>query len=252
LKSQFPKDLPATSGVRLFLNIRLKQAERFLEIAQQISAIQTTELLELNTSFSGTRKRLKVDLKNLEQMLRPPLDSLHSSISGYDKYFKQLQLQLVNPQQARRAVDSLDEKLGRVQNYYAEFHRKFVEYCAAREPIFQHIESAVNAVNASLEEAILKVARIDGVVVASLGETALEPEAPKPARDLWDEEEEANEPKPPFYVRLTQTVTAGALSLTREDRLVLIEAVGNKWKVQDATGKIWTVPQTSLNPEAKA
>jgi hypothetical protein len=232
-----------------FIGLRAAEAQKFLSIAQEIAAIQTGVLADLRSGFTMRRKQLKTDLRTLESLLRPPLDALHSSISGYDRYFKQLQKELVNPQQARRAVEALDEKLGRVQNYYAEFHRTFVEYCTAREVTFAQIESAVKILNGALSDAIQKVGLIDGAVVAVTTEPIPIEEGPPP--DLGDDGDEVEEPTGPFYVKLRNEVTAdaGAVSLKRDDRCLVVEAIGNKWKVQDSTKRIWTIPQQYLVPD---
>jgi hypothetical protein len=148
-------------------------------------------------------------------VIQPSLDNLYTSISGYDRYFKQLQQCYTNQAQAGKAVQSPDEKLGRVHNSYLAFHIKFVEYCAAREALFLQIETAVAGANVKLMGLLRILNDVDEIV---LGDLADKPEADfavgeeAAVSEPWPEEEEKDQTEHPFRVKLDETLISGMIA----------------------------------------
>jgi hypothetical protein len=259
VKSPIPLDLPLTSGFVAFGQIRLNHCDRLLEIAQRIAAMLSTEFTHLRTSFDTSSKQVKIELKNLQTIVQAPLDNLYASLSGYDKYFKQLQQCYMNPGQAGKAVKNLDEKLARVQNNYAVYHRRFVDYVSARDPIFASVESLVRGTNITLNDLFRILSDIDGIAIGDLADApalrlsarresdaaAAPPEMP----EMWIEEEEEGET--PFTVKLAQPLLVGGVSLPINYPFTVVDSRGRMWTLKDRAGKNWTIPQMYLTPEVK-
>jgi hypothetical protein len=250
IKARVPPDLPQTGDYQQFLLARQRMCQRYVEMAAKLKTVQDQEFTQLTKFYDDSRKQFKIDLKNLEAMLKPSLEALYQSMSGYDKYFKQLQSQSVMKEaaQARKAVNSLDEKLGRVQNYYAEFHRKFVEYCAARQPIFNKVEFTVLSVNDNINALLMNVGAIEGIPRTEPGQGLTASDSREDLRDLWDEEEDAKEPAP-FALRTLHALKIGDSTIQRDEKVTLLEYRGDIWKVRDANGKTWCIPQIYLGPD---
>jgi hypothetical protein len=248
MKSPIPLDIPLTNDFVQFRQIRLNYSDRLLEIAQRISAMLSTEFAHIRTSFDVSSKQIKADLKNLQAIVQTPLDNLYASISGYEKYFKQLQQCYMNPAQAGKAVKNLDEKLARVQNTYSVYHRRFVDYVSAREPLFTFVESVVRGTNETLTDVLSILSNVDGILIRDL---AAAPSSPEPALapETWAEEEEESET--PFAVKLSQPLIVGGAPLPVNHPFTVVDSCGRMWTLRDRAGKTWTIPQMYLTPEAK-
>ena len=243
------KELPETTQFRVFLQIRLNEAARFLDIAQQIQRVLKDDFTTTKSTFDKNRKQLKTELKNLKAIIAEPFAVLDASSNGYEKYFKQLQQQSAKPEQIAKAINSLDEKLARVHQNYVTFHRKFVEYCDKREPLFARIEVLVRRANEILSELLQKVSKIDGIIVGDLMDSVDASKFTEKQSDQFEEEEESYEPSGTFFVKLTHTVKVGMTELMSGERFSVAEAKGDVWKLADITGKIWQIPQIYLEPD---
>jgi hypothetical protein len=250
-----PADLPLTTGFKTFRQTRLNFSDRWLEVATRISAMLNSEFRRLNSNFEATSKQLKTDLKNVQSILQSPLDNLVTSIAGYQKYFKQLQQFYMNPAQAGKAVKSLDEKLSRVNNSYLIFHQKFVDYCAARDPVFTQIDMVVRTTNSTLMDLLGILSEVDSIVVGDLADpperrfSAAQDEATDLPNDQWPEEEE--EIETPFQVKLSQPLNVAGVLMPVNNPFLVVDSSGMLWKLKDKTGRPWSIPQIYLTPDGK-
>jgi hypothetical protein len=168
MRREIFEDLPLTSPFVAFRQLRLDHCARLAAIAQRFNQMNTTDFAQVSTSFQAIHQRLKTELKTLSSMIQSPLDILAASIAGYDKFFRQLQQFLVNPQQAGKAVRSIDEKLGRIWSNYAAYHGRWIEYCTAREPVFTMIDAAVDRINTQIRRHLAAASAADGDVVGDV------------------------------------------------------------------------------------
>jgi hypothetical protein len=255
-KTPIQSDLPQTDGFRAFQDVRLKFSDRLLDVATRISALLNTGFHHEKSKFETASNQLTTELKNLQSGLQSPLDTLFTSIAGYDKYFKQLQQcysATAHPSKATKAVQSLDEKLARVRNTYSIFHRKFVDYCAAREPLFTQIETVVATANVKLADLLGIVSQVDAIVLGDLAE------APEKRISLVEEEpsalpsdqlpEEEDEPETPFQVKLSQPLNVDSVLLPINYPFAVVDSTGKMWQLRDKAGKVWIIPQIYLVPE---
>jgi hypothetical protein len=246
-KGDIFEDLPSTSAFVAFRQFRLDHCARLGAIAQQLNQVNTTDFSPVNTSFQAIHQRLKTELKTLSSLIQAPLDILAASIAGYDKFFRQLQQFLVNPQQAGKAVRSLDEKLGRIWSNYAAYHNRWIEYCTAREPVFAMIEAAVDRTNAQIRQHLQAASAIDGDVV---GDVTLPPEPEKAADDSPEEQDVG--PGERFPVVLAQPLVVAGVQLKVNTQMVVVDSAGDRWKVRDQVGRVWTIPQMFLSADMTA
>jgi hypothetical protein len=244
----FP-DLPVASGFRRFRQTRLNQARRFFDIAQRIAGLLNTDIVQVTAAFKTMSVQITADLSKLQALVQAPLDGLYASISGYDKYFKQLQQCNVNSQQAVRALRALDEKLVRIRNNHFLFHRKFIEYCAMRESVFMSVQNLVNSTNTRMLGILSCVSDIDGPVLGDLNDTV----STRLSQDdqqidtTWPEEEELEETEPPFLVRLVEPLSIGGVLLPVNLQLIVLESRGKIWRLKDDQRNCtWLIAQQFL------
>ena len=244
------RELPETTQFKVFLQIRLNEAARFLDIAQKIQQVLKDDFASTKTTFDKNRKQLKTEMKNLKRIIDEPLSVLYASTTGYDKYFKQLQQQQgAKPEHVGKAIYSLDEKLSRVHQNYVAFHRKFVEYCQVREPLFAKIEVLVRRANDIFGELLQKVSKIDGIIVGDLMDSVDASQFVDDVQMLSDEEEEPCEQHGTFYVKMTRNIKSGMSELLEGERLAVVDANGDVWQLMDNIGKAWSIPQMYLEPD---
>jgi hypothetical protein len=252
-KTPIPPDLPHTSGFVDFRRVRLKQTDRFLEIAARIAALLNGDFAQLKSTFQTSCTQLENELKNLHALVQAPLDGLSASIAGYDKYFKQLVQGHNKPDQALKAIRSLDEKLARVHNNHLTFHRQFVEYCARREGVFFLIETLVKETNARISDLLGIVSEIDGIVLGDLKDLATESPEETKSEVSWPEEEEFTEAQPPFMVQLAQPLNISGSILPVNAQMAVLQSRGRIWTVKDMQRNCtWSIPQDYLVTEEKS
>jgi hypothetical protein len=255
-KSPIAEDLPLTSAFSSFRQVRLRLSDRFLDIATRISKMLNSEFYRLRSDFDAAAKQLKTELSRLQSMIQTPLENMTASIAGYDKYFKQLQQCYLNPVQAVKAINALDEKLGRVHSSYLVFHRRFVDYCAAREPLFAEIEAIVKRENETLTDLLKILSSVDGIVVGDLEDTMSEgfsgvaEDEKEKELDIWTDEEEEGECV--FQVKLVQNLNVNGVDLPVNSPFTVLDSRGDVWELRDRTGEEWFIPQMYLAPGAKS
>jgi hypothetical protein len=244
----FP-DLPVASGFRRFRQTRLNQARRFFDIAQRIAGVLNTDIVQVTAAFKTMSVQITADLTKLQMLVQSPLDGLYASISGYNKYFKQLQQCNVNSQQAVKSLRALDEKLVRVRNNHCVFRHKFLEYCGMRESVFMSVQSLVNSTNTRMMGILSCVSDIEGPVLGDLScsvsqRLSLEEQQ---VDTTWPEEEELEETEPPFLVRLGEPLSIGGVLLPVNLQLTVLESRGRIWKLKDDKRNcIWLIAQDFL------
>jgi hypothetical protein len=158
------------------------------------------------------------------------------SLGGYDHFFRQLQQFLPVPQQVGRAVLALDEQLERIWGSYAAFHQRWLEYCAAKEPIFAMVHAVADRSNAQVRRILGAVVALDGGAVGDLRATF---DLDRPQQDPPDSPEEEDTDEAPFHVGLSQPVSIGDVTLKINTQFVVIDAAGDRWKVRDKMDRVW-------------
>jgi hypothetical protein len=248
-KSDISADLPATSSFQVFRRIRWAHAERLLSISQRLAALSASDLAPLKASFNAMRRHLKTELRAVAAPVLSVLEALSASHGGYDRLFRQLQQFLAVPQQAGKAVRSLDERLGRIWASYAAFDVRWIEYCTEKEPVFTMVHASADRSNAQIARIIDAVAAIDGGPVGDL-RTAFDFEEPEQdTQDRWEEEDAEDSP---FRVVLSQSVSIGDATLKINTQFVVLEADGDRWKVRDRMDRVWIIPQICLAADVTA
>jgi hypothetical protein len=249
-KFDIPGDLPGTSSFHLFRRVRVAHADRLSSISQGLAALSASDLSGLNAWFNNMRHHLETELQSLASPVASALEALTGSLGGYDRFFRQLQQFLPVPQQAGRAVRALDEQLGRIWKSYADFHQFWLEYCAAKEPIFAMVHAAADRSNAQIGRILGAVAALDGGAVGDLRATF---NLDEPQQDQPESPEEEDTDEAPFHVVLSQSVSIGDVILKINTQFVVTDAAGDRWKVTDKMGRVWIIPQICLaaDPTAK-
>jgi hypothetical protein len=197
----------------------------------------------LKASFNSMRRHLKTQLKALGAAITSALEGLSASLGGYDRSFRQLQQFLPVPQQAGKAVRSLDERLGRIWASYAAFDQRWIEYCTAKDPVFTMARTTADRSNAQIARIIDAVAAIDAGPVGDLRAAF---DFDEPQQDTQDGGEEEDAEDAPFHVVLAQSVCIGEATLKINTQFVLLQATGDRWKVRDPMNRVWIIPQICL------
>ncbi|OHT04260.1 hypothetical protein TRFO_28313 [Tritrichomonas foetus] len=251
--------LPNSNLIMAYVNSHEKRVAKLNQRAALLQSLLNEPFAKLKTNLTHQKKQLKIDLKNLKSLIQSSLDDLYKSINGYDKYFIMLQKTSSNSayqsaaipsKEQMKAITKLDEKLARTQTAYNIFHQKFAEYCRLRDIIFGKIDKLVFDTSEELKNIINHATRVDSSFLDEF-----EFNQPKIEVDLsscFDEDENSEDENEQtfFFVNPEFPIVCGDTTLSPNETLAVMEAVGDMWTVHDRAGKQFLVPAKHLCPNA--
>ena len=143
----FSSGLPKMSSIKLntlesqyfrsFLRNKISQSDLYESYSKQYSLLRNNYSNQLKENYKIKCKSFLNLLNNLHSNLLNPLNLLKKSIQGYPKYFNKiiqllqnnLKITSVQEIQIQKALLNLENKMNKIQDYYNDYHKSYINYC---------------------------------------------------------------------------------------------------------------------------
>jgi hypothetical protein len=249
---------PEAALLHHFAETRTVLAARFSNYAVQLSTLRTSRLSPLRDGFNFHSKTISAELGRLRSILADPIEKVGTVCKAHEKLIGALSGLCIKagrsptaPPNLQRAVAEFDDRLDKANIQYLQFRSKFMEYCRARDPLFEQIDTLATETAKGLRAIIADAWAIDEAVV---GAEKRDQFVERPASFLpnFATDDEPVRPAGNFRVTIDRPVeVAPSRTITGDDTYVLVDASGDDWQIRDAAGNVWSVPAECIVPMPK-
>jgi hypothetical protein len=219
--------------------------------ATEFGNFRLTKCAPVKEIFTSKAKQLSLEIGKTRKILKDPIQKLSEAIRSYEKDLRYL-IQISGGRFLQGAQQAVVKWVGEINNriidildlYNSKFRTKFKDYWTMRSALLTQADAILNESSEGLRKILDEAWQIDGNLFS--GEPISE--RVENGKD-WIDAGEGSSVCNGFAVTVNRNVNVGDEKVLNGDEVyVLVEAVGDFWKVRDGLGGVWVVPAECIVP----
>lgn len=230
-------------------------SRKFSNYAEKFGILRVNKLVPLKANYNNSAKNVTLEMNRLKQVLSQPFEELVEMRNSLDKYIKELQklCSIQQPtqqdiQKIGKFIDGINKKLVKINNCYMAYRVKFDEYCKYREQLLIKIEKLVCDSKEEIKKLIDEGRNVDQDIAQQqkINNNHINTEISAPLFKNVNKEESSNN----FVVTVERTINIHGTNekLTPDESYVVIEALGDNWKIKNSKNEVFVVSSECFIP----